>query len=133
MTPEEWHQSFARCLGLFLAGSAIEEYDERGRHIRDDNLIVLLNAHHENIEFTLPVEPHHARWDVAVDTSFPDGHRTVARFFYAGHVYPLQPRSVVLLVNRDRRSQVSEADTSDWPAVFGGGSAGTEPDAGNWL
>ncbi|MCJ7549630.1 MAG: glycogen debranching protein GlgX, partial [Anaerolineae bacterium] len=31
MTDEEWGHSYARCLGMFLAGDAIDEYDSRGR------------------------------------------------------------------------------------------------------
>jgi len=98
MTKREWQQSFARCLGLLLAGNAIEEYDERGRPIEDDTMILLLNAHHESIDFLLPPQPQHARWQVLVDTSFSNGKREDHRFFHSNENYPLQARSVVLLV-----------------------------------
>jgi glycogen operon protein len=97
MTDKEWHQSFARCLGLFMAGNAIEEYDERGRPIQDDNLILLLNAHHEPIPFRLPEEPEKARWEVLIDTSFTEGMRGDGRFFGSHENYPLQARSLALL------------------------------------
>ena len=54
MTDEEWNQSFARCLGLFLAGDGIKEYDERGRIITDGDAIILLNSHYESIPFVIP-------------------------------------------------------------------------------
>ncbi|MDX1813128.1 MAG: alpha-amylase family glycosyl hydrolase, partial [Gammaproteobacteria bacterium] len=57
MTANEWQQFYARCLGLFLAGNAIEESDERGRRIVDNNLILLLNSHHKALSFLLPKEP----------------------------------------------------------------------------
>jgi len=98
MTEREWQQSFARSLGLFLAGNALEEYDERGRRVEDDTMIMLLNAHHESIEFQLPAQPRNARWQVLIDTSFADGKRKDGRFFYSNGSYPLQARSVVLLV-----------------------------------
>ncbi|MCO6411311.1 MAG: glycogen debranching protein GlgX [Thiogranum sp.] len=98
MTEREWQQSFARCLGLFLAGNVLEEYDEQGRRVEDDTMIMLLNAHHESIDFHLPAQPQHARWQVLVDTSFSDGKRHDGRFFYSNGKYPLQARSVVLLV-----------------------------------
>ena len=31
MTETEWNQHFARCLGVYLAGAAIERSDKRGR------------------------------------------------------------------------------------------------------
>ena len=98
MTEKEWHQSFARCLGLFLAGDVIEEYDDRGRRVKDDNMILLLNAHHGEILFMLPKEPAYARWQVLVDTSFTDGTRSDNRFYHSNETYPLHARSLVLLI-----------------------------------
>ena len=56
MTDEEWNQSFARCLGVFLHGGGLTERDERGRPVQDDDLLLLLNAHHDEVPFTLPGE-----------------------------------------------------------------------------
>jgi glycogen operon protein len=97
MTDEEWNQSFARCLGLVLAGDAIKEYDERGRRIKDDNLIVLLNAHHEDLDFALPIEPKHARWQVHIDTSYSERPKSERPFYHSGQTYPLKGRSLALL------------------------------------
>lgn len=97
MTDKEWHQSFARCLGLFLAGDAIDEYDERGEKISDDNLILLFNAHHEDIPFVLPAEPSLARWQVLIDTSYSDGDGSQGRLYHSNEKFPLQKRSFVLL------------------------------------
>ncbi|MEJ2576329.1 MAG: glycogen debranching protein GlgX [Gammaproteobacteria bacterium] len=102
MTQKEWSQSFARCLGVFLAGSSMEEYDERGRREKDDNFIVLLNAHHEGLDFTLPKFPEKSRWLVELDTAWPSGQRRDGRSFSAGEVYPLQKRSLVLLQQQTR-------------------------------
>ena len=54
MTAEEWNHDFARCLGVYLAGDALEEVDARGRPVRDDDFLLLFNAHHDTIAFTLP-------------------------------------------------------------------------------
>ena len=97
MADKHWHQSFARCLGVFLAGNAMDEFDERGQKITDVNMILLLNAHHEPVNFILPEQPAHARWQVLVDTSFPDGKRTDGRFYSSHSTYALQKRSCVLL------------------------------------
>ncbi|WP_455205270.1 glycogen debranching protein GlgX [Kaarinaea lacus] len=105
MTDKEWHQSFARCLGLFLAGNAIEEYDERGGLVKDENMILLFNSHHEAISFTLPAQPKNARWEVQLDTSFDDQKEYASRFFHSGGEYPLQKRSLVLLRQQRRPMQ----------------------------
>jgi isoamylase len=94
MTDEEWNNSFARCLGLFLAGEAITEEDERGRLMKDDNFLMLLNAHHEPVPFRLPALTGNSRWEVVVDT-FDQG-RMGARHA-SGESYPLEGRSLALL------------------------------------
>jgi isoamylase len=97
MSDEEWNQSFVRCLGMCLAGKALEEKDERGRAIVDDNLLILINAHHEAIPFSLPSLDSPTLWQAVLDTHYeagfaPDeGHAP-------GQLYPLQARSVALLV-----------------------------------
>ena len=99
MTGAEWNQSSARCLGLLLTGTAIEEYDERGNRIIDDTLIMLLNAGQEAVDFRLPAEPRHARWQVLIDTSFAHGARDDGRLFHSGGTYTLKGRSLVLLIH----------------------------------
>lgn len=97
MTDEEWHQAFTRCLGLHLAGDAFEEYDARGRRVRDSNLLLLINAHYQEIRFSIPPLARPARWRVLLDTSYAGGRRSDGRFYYANERYPLRERSLVLL------------------------------------
>jgi pullulanase/glycogen debranching enzyme len=68
MTDEDWNNGFARCLGLRLAGDAIEEVDARGNRIIDNTLLMLLNAHHEPVNFILPAHRRKVRWEVVFDT-----------------------------------------------------------------
>jgi glycogen operon protein len=102
MTDEEWNQSFARCLGMYLAGDAFEEYDERGQRVEDIDLLLLINAHYETIPFKLPMGAMRTRWSVLVDTSFSIGQRDDERYFYSAEPYPLQGRSLVLLTHSKR-------------------------------
>jgi len=97
MSDEEWDQAFSRCLGLFLAGSAIEEHDDRGRPVKDDDMLLLFNGHHDEIPFRLPTAPHKMRWQVEIDTAFDEGKRPDDRLYYSQATYPLQGRSLVLL------------------------------------
>jgi len=90
MTDSDW-SSFVRCLGMQLAGSLIDEVDEVGRRIEGDTLLVLLNAHHESVPFTLPATPPGERWDRLLDTARGGDH--------TGEVadpYPLFERSVAV-------------------------------------
>jgi len=97
MTDQQWSHSYARCLGLLLDGDVIEEQDERGRPISDDTFLLLLNAHHQTIEFTLPKQIGITRWTVDLDTTYSTGKRSDGRYFHSGETYPLKARSTVLL------------------------------------
>jgi isoamylase len=95
MTSDEWHKEFARSLGVFLSGAAIQETDMRGRPIRDASFLVLFNAHHENVPFRLP-NLGGGEWFAQLDTAFDDG-RPPPQAHASGAEYPLQGRSLALL------------------------------------
>ena len=96
MSDEDWSNSEARCFGLRLAGDAIEELDDRGNRIVDDTLLILLNAYHEPIPFTLPAHRRKMRWEVVVDTYEP-GVQRKKRLMRGGEVYELKDRSLAVL------------------------------------
>jgi len=99
MTEQEWNQEFARSLGVVLSGEALDEVDERGERIRDENFLLLLNAHFEEIPFVLSTLPSENGWYVMLDTSCQTS-RDASTFYRSGDSYPLQPRSLALLVER---------------------------------
>ncbi|MES2354094.1 MAG: glycogen debranching protein GlgX [Pseudomonadota bacterium] len=96
MSDDEWQRSFARCLGVLLFGEALEEKNRRGQPVRDDNFLLLLNAHHETIQFTMPSVGDGAGWLPVLDTYYglTQQHTQV---FDDGENYPLQARSLALL------------------------------------
>jgi isoamylase len=96
MADEEWKQSSARGLGMFLAGKGLLEYGERGEQITDDNFLLLMNAHHEEIPFILPSLAEGAHWRAIVDTTWCDQSRRSVH--NAGQTYPLKARSLALLI-----------------------------------
>src|SRR5262249_56276350 len=49
MSDDDWANGLTRCLGLRLSGDAIDEVDAAGQPIRDDTLLLLLNAHHHPV------------------------------------------------------------------------------------
>jgi glycogen operon protein len=92
MNDDAWFAPFVRCLGIRLEG-VTGERDVRGRPIVGDTLLILLNAHHEEILFALPREPGRG-WERILDSSDDDAPRTA---FNGDGRYPLQGRSLAVL------------------------------------
>ena len=92
MTDAAWHAGFVRSLGMQLAGDQIDELDDHGRRVEGDTLLMLLNAHHEPISFTLPK---HAEgwWDLIFDTALGDADEVLHS---VGDVYELADRSMAM-------------------------------------
>ena len=65
MSPENWSDPFARCIGAQFHAEGFEEHGPRGEPITDADFLLLLNAHYESIEFRLP---ENTRWRTLVDT-----------------------------------------------------------------
>jgi glycogen operon protein len=98
MAEADWKLPFARCLGCLMVGERLAERDERGAPIVDDDLLLLMNAHHDAVEFHLPDEA----WTVLVDTARPEANPP-------GKTYPLEARSLALLA-RPRRTGPAQTD-----------------------
>jgi glycogen operon protein len=96
MTDEDWFNWHTRCLGVLLAGDAIEELDARGARIVDHTLLLLLNAHYEPLSFLLPAFQNAGQWEVVVDTREATG-RGRRAFLSGGASYMLEARSLALL------------------------------------
>jgi glycogen operon protein len=94
MTDEDWNAEFVRCMGVRLAGDLIGDVDERGEPIAGETLLVLLNAHHEPIPFTLPATRVEHHWERLFDTAEPADE---AQPMGAGEQYALQGRSLAVL------------------------------------
>jgi glycogen operon protein len=99
MSDEEWNMEHARTLGVFLSGSAVDEVDERGTAVTDENFLLLMNAHHEPVPFSLPTVASGMRWLAIIDTSCETA-RSPGLSYEPSTNYPLQPRSLALLVER---------------------------------
>lgn len=109
MSEDEWRDPSVSCLGMLLAGQGLDETDERGRKIGDENFLVLLNAHHEDVAFTLPVFHPEARWSGWMDTS-REGGLCLVETYDAGTAYPLQARSLAVLMERRGNGKKKESN-----------------------
>ena len=95
MTESDWRQDFARCLGVYLAGGAIERRGRRGEPIRDSNFLLLLNAHHEAIPFRVAEILLAKPWTIVLDTALAEAFQP--RPLPVNESYALQGRSLALL------------------------------------
>jgi glycogen operon protein len=77
MADSAWQADFVRTLMFRLAGDAIDEFDLLGNRIADDTFLLLLNAHHEAVTFTLPRHAAEACWERVLDTNDPAWGRQV--------------------------------------------------------
>lgn len=115
MDDEDWSHGMIRCIGLLLNGQLMEEFDAQGHLLRDDVLLLLFNAYHETIPFTLPGAEDGPVWRVLLDTSNPDDDTMTP--WSPGSCYPLQGRSVALL----------SQDGVAWAAQYGRKEAAAPP------
>jgi len=99
MSEDEWRDASVRCLGMFLSGQGLAETDQRGRKVHDENFLVLMNAHHEDITFTLPQFRPGALWIAWMDTARENGLRTTETYD-GSSAYPLLARSMSVLMAR---------------------------------
>jgi len=98
MTPEDWGSGFGKALTVFLNGDGIPYKDPRGERVTDDSFLLCFNAHHEDLEFTLPDGEYADEWTVELDTNTPTGARDDAdAVVKAGTSTTVVSRSVLVL------------------------------------
>ena len=97
MSDEDWDTGFARSVSVFLNGEAIRESDARGERVVDDQFFLLLNGHHEAMDFVVPQIGDGERWTVEIDTAFPMLDDAERRSFKTQEGVPVEARSVILL------------------------------------
>jgi glycogen operon protein len=91
---ESWSLGWARTLGLMLNGRTLNAVDIDGTPIVDDSFFIMLNAHHEPINFKLPEAPAAGSWQRIVNTDDIDNPFAEE---VAGEKINLAGRSLVLL------------------------------------
>ncbi|MCG7321733.1 glycogen debranching protein GlgX [Arsenicicoccus bolidensis] len=130
MSDQDWESGYAKTLSVFLNGHAISAPDQRGRMVVDDDFLLLFNAHHDGIDFTMPPEDYGTEWTVVLDTADPE--LTEPRVWAARSVNRVPARSVVVLRSEQPAEQASPGLASPLTAKTGVGIAGqvaTDPAA----
>ncbi|WP_420460677.1 glycogen debranching protein GlgX [Neolewinella sp.] len=92
MTAENWADPNQRSIGMILNGEGMDEYDERGRRIKDDIFLLILNGYWESVDFTLPGVKEYTRWELLMDTHTSEV--PVDKLFLADDTFSLGARSM---------------------------------------
>jgi glycogen operon protein len=91
MSDEEWADTNMRCFGMMIDGRAqATGIRQRGS---DTTVLIVLNAYHDLVGFTLPDCNKCAGWTLLLDTNIPEVEKT--ELFPVGEVYEVTGRSVV--------------------------------------
>jgi isoamylase len=97
MSDEDWNAGYSKSLTLRLAGDAIGETDAKGRPIVDDTLLILLNAHHTPLPFTLPAHKSGIRWCPVLDTALIGETEKPVTILKGGERYDMEARAIAVL------------------------------------
>jgi isoamylase len=92
MRSEDWADANTRCFGMMMDGRA--QTTGIGRRGEDATMLIVLNGHHDLVQFTLPECAGGSRWTRLVDTNMPD-HDDAATFPF-GEMYGVTARSLLL-------------------------------------
>jgi glycogen operon protein len=117
MSDEAWNAGYTQCLGVLLPGNLICDVDERGGPIIGDSIVLLVNAHHQPIPFTMPSCGEVQEWERLIDSADPES-ATVKR--KNGEQYEIAGRSMVIL--RSKLPQMAEL--RELKLVGSGGTSG---------
>jgi glycogen operon protein len=92
MRDEQWEDPNARCLGMVLDGRA--RATGINRPAMDVTAMLVVNAHHDVVNFRLPAVTGGTAWRCLLDTNVPDGAEDEA--FEIGAEYTVTGRSLLL-------------------------------------
>ena len=92
LSDDQWNDPDMRCFGLVIVGRA--QTSGIRRPASDATLLLVVNAYHDVVDFTLPDIPGSDQWSCLIDTNAPI--REELPDFNAGDVYQVTGRSLLL-------------------------------------
>ena len=69
MKEENWTDPLSKSLAVYLNGKSLRTIGATGEMILDDDFFIVFNAHHETLEYRLPVDKYGSNWYLVIDTS----------------------------------------------------------------
>lgn len=98
LTDEHWNNDLAKSLGVYLNGRGIHPVGYQGEHVVDDSFYVVFNAHHEAIDYKLPLAKYGKQWKVALNTAITDS--SSGKKYEAESLVNVAGRSIMVLQNK---------------------------------
>jgi glycogen operon protein len=99
MQQENWADTRMRCFGMLLDGRAqVTGIRQRGRQA---TLLIVINDHHDLVEFTLPESPGGDAWWLLIDTNITDNSEQGS--FAVGDTYAVTARSLLVFALKSEK------------------------------
>ena len=96
---DAWNAGWVRTLGMMLGGTTLNATDQLGNSISDNSFLLLLNAHHEPVNFALPPPPEDGVWQCILNTNHVE---TPFKKSTARRRLRLEGRTLILLMEREK-------------------------------
>jgi glycogen operon protein len=107
MTGDDWRDGNNRALGMLIYGEATDETDDRGRPVKGETMLLLLNASEEPVTFITPTIDGEGIWAEVIDSA-----RRELRVISMGHV-DVEAFGLVLLRFGENRRIADTGSGSD--------------------
>ncbi|MBI1848886.1 MAG: glycogen debranching protein GlgX [Planctomycetes bacterium] len=96
LNDNDWQTGFAKSLGVYQNGQALDAVTMHGEPVVDDSFCLLFNAHYESIEFAMPARGWANKWLEVLDTANPLAGGS-GRSYDEGQPVTVSDRSLVVL------------------------------------
>ena len=102
LTQDDWHDPNNHTIGMLIYGDATDETDDRGRPIKGETLLLIVNGSDQDVSFTLPTVNGGGIWAEMVDTTSRELHVVTSGIVQVGGF------SLVLLRYGENRRMTAE-------------------------
>jgi glycogen operon protein len=92
MTDADWDNPVTASMGMYLSGRGIDDVDDEGQRILDDDFFLILNGSDDPLSFVLPRSAEQGSWRLLIDTNDDQAEQVAP----AGATTALVPRSLKL-------------------------------------
>ncbi|MEO6879280.1 MAG: glycogen debranching enzyme, partial [Gemmatimonadaceae bacterium] len=107
MTDRDWQDTENHALGMLIYGDATDETDDRGRPIKGETILLLVNGGNDSVTFTMPAIEGDGAWAELIDTA-----QRELRVIPSG-VTLVEPYSLLLLRYGEDRRITDSADPTN--------------------
>lgn len=117
MEEKDWQEGgWMRTIGMLLVGTAPEIRNNEGTPVEDHDFLIMLNSHHEDVEFVLPKKLANKSWSIVFDTARPDELPSTTPI-EKRHPLKLTSRSVVVLRHKRSKRKKKSGESESTPVT----------------